>query len=507
MGASALPDSHCSQLSEVIAGAMGLHFPRERWGDLQRGLAGAADEFGFDDVAACADWLLSAPLARAQLHILAGHLTIGETYFFRGMKTFEVLAASVLPGLIHSRRGREQRLRIWSAGCCTGEEAYSLAILLRQILPDLADWRVTILATDINARFLRKAAAGSYGEWSFRDTPMGFKERYFNRSGDGRYDVRPEIKEMVTFAHLNLAEDVYPSLATDTNAMDLIMCRNVLMYFTPAQTRKVIGNLHYALLEGGCLSVSPSEASQAFFPQFVPLNFPGVILYQKSEAGVRSRSTVPSAPPGEAADFFAPAFEEPQPWAPLAPPPRPPELTPVRPQEQPAPVEPGLSPLAVAGLHYAQGRYAEAADTLVASRAGSPAGSAEFSLLARALANEGRLNDALAWCDRWIAADKLNPAGHYLRAVVLLERGDREEARGSLQRAVYLHPDFVLAHFALGNLARSNGKPGEADKHFGNALLLLARHQADDPLPEADGLTVGRLTETITALTALEATR
>ena len=128
----------------------------------------------------------------------------------------------------------------------------------------------------------------------------------------------------------------------------------------------------------------------------------------------------------------------------------------------------------------------------------------EFSTLARALANQGKLAQALTWCDRWIAAEKLNAAGHYLRAVVLLEQGDPEQARRSLQRAIYLHPDFVLAHFALGNLARRGGRNGEADKHFANALHLLARLQPDTPLPESDGLTAARLTETITALTSLE---
>ena len=139
------------RLSEFIAEHMGLHFPRERWADLQRGMAGAAVECGFDDAAACADWLLSAPPTRTQLQVLANHLTVGETYFFRDKRTFDVLASRVLPELIDARRGRERRLRLWSAACCSGEEAYSLAILLHQVLPDLADWHVTILATDINS--------------------------------------------------------------------------------------------------------------------------------------------------------------------------------------------------------------------------------------------------------------------------------------------------------------------------------------------------------------------
>ena len=500
-------ETQWARLSELIAEQMGLHFPRERWADLQRGLAGAADEFGFDDIAACADWLLSTPLNKAQLQVLATHLTIGETYFFRDKKTFDALASRVLPELIHARRGREQRLRLWSAACCSGEEAYSLAILLHQVLPDLADWHVTILATDINPVFLRKAVAGSYGEWSFRDAPSGFKERYFNRTEDGRYAVRSEIKKLVTFEHLNLVEDSYPSLATDTNAMDLIFCRNVLMYFTPAQTRKVIGNLHHALMDGGWLAVSPSEASQALFPQFVTLNFPGVILYQKSDAGFRTDQSWSPASLREAGECVAPVPAMPLPWAPSATSVRPPEPLRVPSPEKPPPAETRPTPYAVAASLYEQGRYGEAADTLLASFAGHTPEPDAFSLLARALANQGRLADALAWCDRWIAADKMDAAGHYLRAVVLLEHGHPDEARGSLQRALYLEPTFALAHFALGSLARSRDKHDEADKHLANTLDLLGRLQPHDVLPESDGLTAGRLTETITAMTASGNTR
>ena len=500
MKSSAVPAAQQRQLSEFVAEKIGLHFPPERWSDLQCGLAGAATEFGFEDVEGCAGWLLSAPLTKAQLQTLASHLTIGETYFFREKQTFEVLAQRVLPDLIRSRRGREQRLRLWSAGCCTGEEAYSLAILLQQLIPDLVDWQVTILATDINPHFLRKAVAGSYGEWSFRDAPAGFKELYFHRNKTGRYVVVPKIKAMVTIEHLNLVEDGYPSLATDTNAMDLIFCRNVLMYFTAAQTRKAIGKLHRSLLDGGWLAVSPCEASQTLFPQFATRNFPGVVLFQKSEAEV-GRSTgrpVPAVPSKTccialssqlSTTDLSPSVSPISNW-PVADfgwntEPATPQtgrlhtitLSPEPPIQPPAPMEP--PPVLEPELP-------------------------EFSTSARALANQGKLAEALTWCDRWIAAEKLNAAGHYLRAVVLLEQGNPEQARRSLQRAIYLHPDFVLAHFSLGNLARRSGRNGEADKHFANALHLLARLQPDTPLPESDGLTAARLTETITALTSLE---
>ena len=471
-------DAQWARLSELIAERIGLHYPPERATDLQRSLAGAAEEFGFGDIAACADWLLSTPLTKAHLQVLATHLTIGETYFFREQKTLDILASRVLPELIRARRGRDQRLRLWSAACCSGEEAYSLAILLHQVLPDLADWRVSILATDINARFLRKAVVGSYGEWSFRDTPAGFRERYFTRTDDRRYTIRPEIQKLVAFEHLNLADDVYPSLATHTNAMDVILCRNVLMYFSPAQTTNVIGHLHHALVDGGWLAVSPSESSEALFPQFVTQNFPGVILFQKNDAASRTSPSVP--PPPTAATT--------------------PEPLPVVLPEQPADIRP--TPSALAAELYEHGRYEEAADILLASFSVHAPEPGACSLLARALANQGRLADALGWCDRWIAADKVDAAGHYLRGVILLEQGDPDEARRSLQRVLYLDPAFVLAHFALGNLARSRGQHDEADKQFANTLQLLRRLGPDDRLPESDGLTVGRLTETITALTA-----
>lgn len=499
-----VPEAQWSRLSAVIAETMGLHFPSERRADLQRGMAEAARELGFDDIAACVGELLSAPPTAAQIEVLASHLTVGETYFFREKKIFDALAADILPELVRSRRGREQRVRFWSAACCTGEEPYSVAMLLHQVIPDLADWHITILATDINARFLHKAAAGVYGEWSFRDTPVGIKERYFQRAGDGRHAILPEIRKLVKFAHLNLVEDVYPSLATDTNAMDVIFCRNALMYFTPSHVRMVIRKLHHALVEGGSLVVSPSEASHALFPQFLAVNFPGVILYQKSDAKLRTEQRWTPAPLGGTAEFAAPAIETPLRWAPQAPVVLPMEPAPVPPPEEPAQAETPYTPLAVAKTLYQQGQYGEAVDTLLLSIDQHASEPAAFSLLTRALANLGNLADALMWCDRWIAADKLDSAAYYLRAVVLLEEGDSEQARASLQRALYLQPDFVLAHFGLGNLSRGRGKSDESQRHFANALHLLGRYQPNDLLPESDGLTAGRLTETITAMNDVE---
>jgi chemotaxis protein methyltransferase CheR len=473
MRAKPVPEALWPRLSELIAESTGLSFPPERRSDLQRGLTGAATEFGFADAAACADWLLSAPLTASQLNTLASHLTIGETYFFRERNTFDALAQHVLPELIRRRAG-ERRLRLWSAACATGEEPYSLTILLQDVLPDWRDWRISILATDINPRFLQKAAAGVYGEWSFRDAPPGLKERHFIPAGEGRYAILPHVRQCVSFMHLNLAQDSFPSLATDTNAMDVILCRNVMIYFAPAQLHALVGKLRQALVDEGWLAVSPAEYSQAVFSSFASVNFPGTVIYRKTACA----GTAPAAwtRPAEGLQQTAPPFP---------PQPQPPELraAPEYTSDWTRPAAPD-EPTLLSARPDNHGPVALAAD-------------------ARALANEGHLEKARDAAERWISGDKLEPAAHYLHAMILQELGDADGARRSLQRAVYLDSGFALAHFALGNVARNGGDARGAQRHYENTLAALRDRPPAEPLPESDGLSAGRLVEIVGTLMGL----
>ena len=129
----------------------------------------------------------------------------------------------------------------------------------------------------------------------------------------------------------------------------------------------------------------------------------------------------------------------------------------------------------------------------------TPSDVQQLARRARALADVGRLTEALAYCNQWAAADKLDPAGYYLRAVILQEQGRLEQARIALQSALYLDQEFVLAHFALGCLARHCGRPVESRRHFANARQLLGRCRPDAPLPESDGLSAGRLAEILSS--------
>ena len=483
-----LPDSLLSQLSELVAARMALHFPRERWSDLERNAISAAKEFGFADAQAFVQWLLAAPLTREQVDLLASHLTIAETYFWREPRVFDALAEQILPQLIQARETGERRLRIWSAGCATGEEPYSIAIAVCRALPLREDWNITLLATDINPRILQRAAVGVYGEWSFRNVPPWLKAKYFSRTDAGKLEIRPEIREMVTFGYLNLAEDIYPSPLNNTNAMDIIFCRNVLMYFASERAREIGQNLHHALVEGGWLMVASSEVDQVVFSQFASFSFPGAIVYQKNRQ--KAQPPVVFRPAAMATQAPVQPLPEPPTVAvtPRAPPPqrRQREVTPT--VERAAPEQ---SAYAQALTLYAQGLCAEVIEKLDGKAPRARA------LVVRALANQGKLAEASALCEQAIAADKLDPGLHFLGATILQEQNRESEAIAALKRALYLDSNFALAHFALGNLLLRAGNAPAARKSFENALALLNACPPEDSVPESDGLTAGRFKEII----------
>jgi chemotaxis protein methyltransferase CheR len=447
--------------AEFVAATTGLDFPPPRWSDMQRGFEAAAIQLGFKSVTACSRWFTSGHASREDLESLACHLTIGETYFFRDQHSFEILAKQILPALIRSRQNTGRRLRIWSAACCTGEEAYSIAILLRQVIPEVNDWDLQILATDINPRFLRKAVKGVYGQWSFRNAPAGLQHRYFNLTTEGKFEILPEIKRMVTFTPLNLVEDIFPSSANGTSDLDIIFCRNVLMYFTAPQAKKVIEKLHSAGSAEGWLLLGPSEMPHVDCPLYTAVNFQGSIFYGKGE------------------NLPIPAKSLKTTEIPLPEVKRPPRSIPANPVLPAPSVERPPAPVA------------------------TPEPQA-LRQLALALANQGKLAEALACCDRWIAVDRLNSSSHYLRAVILQEQGVTEDAIRSFRGALYLDPDFVLAHFAMGSLARKRGDFAEAERHLGNAKKLLRRCRSDAVLAESEGVTAGRFIQMIDSLMEME---
>jgi chemotaxis protein methyltransferase CheR len=343
---------------------------------------------------------------------------------------------------------------------------------------------VEILATDLNSKSLQKASAGIYGAWSFRTTPPLVRSAYFEMLEGNLWAVSPAVKKMVRFAQLNLMDDFFPPLANSDNGFDVIFCRNVLMYFTPAGRRKVVQQLYRALASDGWLVVSPAETSHELFSEFATVALDDVTLYRKPATPLRETLTLPSVvrdsePAMAAVDDTSQKNQDHQVHAGTA--------------EPPAPSYGQALAL------YERGRYEEAQQILgtLLSQNGNDAQA--MLLLARAYANQGKLAAALAWCDKAIAADKTAARAYYLQATILLEQGSLPEALFALKQTVYADPQFVLAHFSLGNLALTQGKLRESEKHFESVLLLLAQYEPADIVPESEGFSAGRLREILVA--------
>lgn len=484
-----------SELNQFLANHIGLDFSKNRWPDLQRGVSLAARELGIDDLTRFVQELLASPIPGEHIAVLSRYLTVGETYFFRDKKSFEVLEQHVFPELIRLHQDGERRLRIWSAGCCTGEEPYSLAMLLHGMIPDLSQWQLTILGTDINTDFLRKATTGIYGTWSFRSTPKTMKTRFFNKEAEGRFRIDHRLTEMISFSYLNLVDDVYPSLLNNTNAMDIILCRNVLMYLVPEQIKKVVDKLYRSLAEGGWLIVSATETFPNLFTDFATVNFPGAIFYKKDKTQIKHTPIVVASalPPV----FSAPlTIEKPPTIATQAQPP----MVQAVPIPEPK-TDQETTAYDEALVLYQNGNYNEAAEKLLQCNKTEPAVNA---LLSKVFANQGQLSEAFEYVQKAISADKLNPVYQYLKAAILNEQGLTAESAQSLQRALYLDPGFVMAHFSLGNLSLKQGKRKEAVKHFKNCIALLQSYDQKEIVPESEGLAVGRLSNVIASMSNLE---
>ncbi len=476
-----ISDNELSQVCNIIAARMGLHFPVERWSILGRNLSLAAHEFGFKEMDGFIQWFLSQNLNKEQIKILASHLTVSETYFWREPHVFSALTDCILPRLIKKKKKGDKSIRIWSIGCSTGEEPYSLAIALHKTVPEIKDWNISILATDINPKALEKARSGIYGPWSFRNTPEAIKNKYFLSLQDRKYEIIPEIKNMVTFSCHSLAGDEI--FTSNIHKTDIIFCRNVLMYFTPEWVSKISDNIFNSLTDDGWFVVSSSELSSQVFPRFTSVNFEGAVLYNKGKNVVAPK--LPEYVPID--EKFQPITTSP--ILPLTPSP----LHPFSPLPRSADAE---SPLCFDLLLSTSPTMALAREQPLPTPKESSA-SKIFAI--RLLANQGYLAEALTLCNEAIESEKLVSVFYFVRASIHQEMDRSCEAIDSLKRAIYIDPDYVMGHFTLGNLFNQQGNTRNAKRHFKNVLDLLDKCTNDDSPPESEGLSVKYIREIIFA--------
>jgi len=208
--------------------------------------------------------------------------TVGETYFFRNKYQWKALKNEILPEIIKRKHPCDNPyIRIWSAGCSTGEESYSIAIIINEYLSCYHSWQIEILATDLNESSLDYAQKGIYTENAFRETPDDLKNKYFSRS-KGKYKIRNNFKKLITFEQLNLiADNGFPKHYV---SFDIIFCRNVLIYFSPEIAKKTVHNMYNALNNDAYLFLGHTEGLIAKEFNLKPLSFDNAIIYQKQAA-------------------------------------------------------------------------------------------------------------------------------------------------------------------------------------------------------------------------------
>ncbi|HXZ80469.1 MAG TPA: protein-glutamate O-methyltransferase CheR, partial [Terriglobales bacterium] len=288
-GAPDLGDPAYLKIRDVIYRISGIYQPEEKLYLLASRCARRMSVVNAKTPAEYLEQLTIGGNRDAELRLLLNEITIGETYMFRSPLQLEALQTVILPQMLEAKnKSGLKRLRLWSAGCSTGEEPYTLAMfLLEQNQKLLAGWTFDILATDINDRSLEAAKDGIYGEYALRSTSELLRKKYFNSYDAKRLQVTDQLKSLIRFDRVNLNDD---SRMTFLKGMDLIFCCNVLIYFDLASKRKVVQHFYSNLLHGGYLFLGHAESLYQVDDRFRLVHFPGTMGYWKPPIGYTGES-------------------------------------------------------------------------------------------------------------------------------------------------------------------------------------------------------------------------
>ena len=432
---------------------------------------------------------------------LAELLTNNESYFFRDRQQLNLLKERILPQLIGQKRQQGNlTLRIWSAGCSTGQEPYSLAIILKELLFDLAAWNLTIFGTDIDSAALNKARTGIYSNWSFRDTESRIKQQYFKPIADN-YQIEPSISEMVTFQRLNLLSDRFPQLFSDLREIDLIVCRNVFIYFGLATVGDILAKFYDTLKPEGYLLVGHSELSGQNLGGFQAQVFPQSLIYQRRELNSsapsclsdRHRSTAKTTKKNNSVvdsrrlPTLAREQTKPQPSFQRSP-------NRIANTPQPALVEADGEKLLEQAKHLClQKQFNLAIKKVEQILAMQPQNVLAYCLLGKIYLGLNRVEEAVAMSDRALAIDSVNLEANYLLAEIALHQNEADAAKKILKKILYLDPASIKAPFELHRIYARAGDRPRANKMRQQVMKLLQKLPNSKTIPTCNNLTVAEL--------------
>lgn len=428
-------------LSATTLGRIGLE------NILQQAFSGDTDNF--------LSLLLSSDEHHPTWQRLIHALTISETYFLRDKEHFRILREHILPRLILERRqANDLRLTIWCPGCSSGEEPYSIATVLYENIPNLSEWRINLLATDINQRSINIAKQGVYRDWSFRHTPDGFKQRYFTSVEEG-WQIALHIRNMVSFMRMNVLSGM------PLPKVDIVFARHMLMYFSAENAIKVEKTLHSSLANGGWLIMGQAEALRSSRDNWMFHMFPGKPIYQKinPDETLPEPVSYPSRPTHESTSDTVEESETYQ--------------------------------KAVDAMH---ADHPDEAEQHLASVLDShPKQANAHILLAAIFANRKIYPEALAHIEAALENSGLHADAHYVRGLIQLEQDEEDNAIQSFNAAIYCQRRHALATLMLGNIYQGRGDLIKTTRYWQKALTALEGKSDDEFVSDVSDMTVARL--------------
>ncbi len=473
---------------------------------------------------------------------LALLLTINESYFMRDKGQFSLLEKVIFPELIeqkrklHEKSGIKPTLRIWSAGCSTGEEPYSLVILLKQLISDWEKWKIIVLGTDINQVAIAKARRGIYSPWSFRLVESELQMQYFERRKT-EWEIDRELREFVSFSCVNLVTDNFPNIYTDIHNIDLILCRNVFVYFEAQYISQVLKKFAKTLRPGGYLMTGHAEVHRHAMNEFQAKVFPESVVYQTKnileEPGKIESLIAPASQPksaflelGNGEKISSDNGQLPQKKTVLA------SLANDNFGHLTSMLAAGNALGKMLRSRYVEGdmasqKLSDLPSTLAAAKetdrqtpqiliveakacfknkayaeAMNKAKQAldlqehNFDanyLLAQIYANLGQYSQAIEYCNRASKADAMSIFPYFLQAQIAEEQNDLETAKFFIKKTIYLCPSFVSAYLELGNIYNKEGKLNKAIKMYNSSCEILKKLPPHTPIEQQGKMTATQL--------------
>jgi len=454
----------------------GIFLEQAKFDSLRISLITRATRFGLD---ALSGYFKILTTDEGEFRELMNLVTINETSFFRLPAQFDAMRAAVIPEILERKGSDSSVFRVWSAGCSTGEEPYTIGMSLIDSGIEGLGYAPEILGTDVSSSALTRAQRAIYPARAVANLSHDVLTRFFELTAEG-YRVRQAVRRLVDFNYHNLIKEPYP-LALMGN-WDIIFCRNVTIYFRLESTRRVVENFYQSLNPGGYLFIGHSETLTSITDKFEPVEAGGVFLYRKpaprpmisfsERVEVRKREMARAArtalprPPVHVRSVFesTPAVSEPAPETRTVP-------------AAPAVEAGGIDELlARAREASAEGRTSDALALATQALEADSSRAEAYLLAAFAHADTGDFDAALDESNRALDIDPLLASARYVLGLIYLRTDRLDEAMFEFKRTIYTDADFVLAHLNLGNLYRARGAVEDAAREYENALAALYRN-------------------------------